>query len=310
MLSLANNFEGTEKKLELIVENCNLRSWGRSYFEQAIEKSGAKILSVISNDHIDAYLLSESSMFVYDDSIIIITCGKTCILNTFEFLIKKIKNDNILYFFYERKNPMFPKDQKYTFTEDARRLNKIIKGKAYVFGSIYENHVCLFHNDTNLSFDKINGTIEILMQDLPDETKNSFADKQKIKDLKLDNLIENFQIDSYFFNPIGFSLNAIKGDKYYTFHVTPDNLSSYASFETNYVFKSNKEYQSVIDRVLGIFKPNTFDIIQFRSKNIPQLQNYDNKRKIQHKISQGCNIEFFNFFMPDSHFKNPTRLSI
>ena len=309
MISLPNNFEGTEKKLELLTKNCKLRSWGRTYFEEAIEESGAKVLSVISNDFIDAYLLSESSMFVYDDSIIIITCGKTCILNTFEFLVEKIKRENILYFFYERKNPMFPKDQKYTFTQDAKRLNKIINGKAYIFGSIYENHICLFHNDTNLAFDKINGTFEILMQDLSHEARSNFLGEQ-VSHLGLDNIIEGFKTDHYLFDPPGYSLNAIKGKEYYTFHVTPNDLSSYASFETNYVFKSYEEYQSVLDRVLDIFKPNTFDIVQYQSNNIPRLKHYDNKRKIQHKISPDCSVEFFNFFKPDKHFKNPTQLSI
>ena len=61
-------FEGSEKKIEVVFQDSleSLRQQPTSTWETLVEKSGAKILSKISNDKMDAYLLSESSLFVYD----------------------------------------------------------------------------------------------------------------------------------------------------------------------------------------------------------------------------------------------------
>ncbi len=310
MPNLDKNFEGTEKKLELLLkDNYKLRSWPQKYFEEVCNKSGADILSSKKNEFVTAYLLSESSMFVYDTSVIMITCGTTCILDSFDFLLEKIPKDDINHIFYERKNPLFPKEQKYTFDQDAKRLNKIIEGKAYMFGSNHENHVCLFYNKTNTSLSSINCTFEILMHNLSDEVTSKFIDKN-ISQLKLDKILEGFNIDQHHFNPPGYSLNAIKDKEYYTIHVTPNKYSSYASFETNHVFNSDDEYQSMINNILKVFNPNTFDIVQYQPKNTPKKYNYDNRRKVRHKLGKGCYVEFYNFFKPDKQFSKPIQIAI
>ena len=39
-----------------------------------------KVLSVIESEHVDAYLLSESSMFVFPHKVVLKTCGTTTLL--------------------------------------------------------------------------------------------------------------------------------------------------------------------------------------------------------------------------------------
>jgi S-adenosylmethionine decarboxylase len=72
-------FEGSEKKIEIIFKPSapNLRALGKPFWEDVVWASGAKILSQVSNEHMDAYLLSESSLFVYDRYLVMITCGRT-----------------------------------------------------------------------------------------------------------------------------------------------------------------------------------------------------------------------------------------
>ena len=62
-------FEGPEKKLELVTtpEAGSLRDLGSGVWRKVVEASGATILSELQNDHCTGYLLSESSLFVYDD---------------------------------------------------------------------------------------------------------------------------------------------------------------------------------------------------------------------------------------------------
>ena len=70
-------FEGSEKKFEVIVKNVNLRTFPLSFWEEMVAACQAKILSSMSNNFYDAYLLSESSLFVTQDRCIMITCGQT-----------------------------------------------------------------------------------------------------------------------------------------------------------------------------------------------------------------------------------------
>ena len=69
--------------------------------------------------------------------------------------------------------------------------------------------------------------------------------------------------DGCLFNPIGFSLNGLMKDSYYTIHVTPQASCSYVSFETNITLT---DYGDMIKRVLDVFKPNNFIVTLFSSK--------------------------------------------
>ena len=69
--------------------------------------------------------------------------------------------------------------------------------------------------------------------------------------------------DGCLFNPIGFSLNGLNKDGYYTIHVTPQASCSYVSFETNI---KRKDYSRIINQVVEIFKPNKFIITLFSTK--------------------------------------------
>ena len=80
-------------------------------------------------------------------------------------------------------------------------------------------------------------------------------------------------IDSYMFNPCGYSANAVipSPDKdtayYWTVHVTPERHCSYASFETNVPREqSGREMAEVIESVLETFKPGRFSVTLFEAK--------------------------------------------
>ena len=63
-------FEGTEKKVELIVDP-GLPSFlekGQAYWTGVARSAGAEVLSRVSNERCCAYLLSESSLFVFETS--------------------------------------------------------------------------------------------------------------------------------------------------------------------------------------------------------------------------------------------------
>ena len=69
--------------------------------------------------------------------------------------------------------------------------------------------------------------------------------------------------DGCLFNPIGFSMNGLNKNGYYTIHVTPQASCSYVSFETNI---KRKDYSQIVNQVVDIFKPNKFIITLFSTK--------------------------------------------
>ena len=115
-----NGFEGAEKLLEIWFENTNssltgLRSVDPAIWRDMLKLVQCQVLSTIKNEVVDAYLLSESSMFVYNNRLILKTCGTTTlllaiprILQIAEEYCKLIKVDAI---FYSRKSFLFPEQQ-------------------------------------------------------------------------------------------------------------------------------------------------------------------------------------------------------
>ncbi|EXJ91867.1 adenosylmethionine decarboxylase [Capronia epimyces CBS 606.96] len=83
------------------------------------------------------------------------------------------------------------------------------------------------------------------------------------------------RIDAYLFTPCGFSANGVipaprggKGTHYFTVHVTPEPICSYASFETNVPAGQNgRETADIIQHVVDIFKPGRFSVTLFEAKS-------------------------------------------
>jgi S-adenosylmethionine decarboxylase len=83
------------------------------------------------------------------------------------------------------------------------------------------------------------------------------------------------RVDAYLFTPCGFSANGVipaphgeKGTHYFTVHVTPEPICSYASFETNVpVGQKGRETTDIIQHVVDIFKPGRFSVTLFEAKS-------------------------------------------
>ena len=77
--SADDTYEGTEKRLELIFRpgtQQSQRCLSRAYWDTVLCSIGAVVLHNAPTQYFDAYLLSESSLFVYEDRIILLTCGR------------------------------------------------------------------------------------------------------------------------------------------------------------------------------------------------------------------------------------------
>ncbi len=262
-------FEGPEKKLELAVApgGPSLRSLGRPYWESVVRAARAKILSSIEGEAIDAYLLSESSLFVADRWLTMITCGRTDLVSAVLKLIKDLGRKRLRYLIYERKNAHFQEYQPANFFDDLKRLRRAAPGKGYRFGDGDDHHLFMYHLDRAHVPDAGDRTLEILMHGIdpaaarifiqgPGHTRDYIRERSGIWDLR-----PGFAVDDHLFEPMGYSLNAIKGPHYYTVHVTPQAIGSYVSFETNCLEPGPSR---LIERVLSIFRPRSCDVVLFK----------------------------------------------
>ncbi|KAH8281600.1 hypothetical protein KR054_001760 [Drosophila jambulina] len=234
-------FEGVEKLLEIWFEESandenDLRKISRSDWENVLGNVNCEIISTSKNDTIDAFVLSESSMFVSKRRWILKTCGTTTPLKCLSLLLKLAGEngfDVVADLFYSRKNFTRPEVQitpHQGFTEEVTYLDSIFpNGRSYCLGSM--NLECWYlytfsRSDVKSSPVQIavdekdvdsepDQTIEILMQDLDPETmsifyKNKFESaKEATKESGIDTILPSMHIDDFLFDPCGYSMNGI-----------------------------------------------------------------------------------------------------
>ncbi len=167
-------FEGPEKKLEITTAPGypSLRSLGGDFWPAIVERARASILSTMSNDSCDAYLLSESSLFVCDHQMVMITCGKTTLVEAAVALLETIPIAQIDSLIYERKNEYFPDQQMTTFVEDVREFERLAPGISIIFGNKNADHIALFHLDRHFEPAPDDATLELLMYDFDPEIRD------------------------------------------------------------------------------------------------------------------------------------------
>lgn len=296
-------FEGPEKTLEVMFrkrqthtpeeprvdEKVGLRHLTRLDLDRICARARCTILSSVHNQYLDAYVLSESSLFIYPYMLVLKTCGTTTLLRCIALLIELGKRVGleIDWVGYSRKNFNFPGDQQYpheSFHQEMeylyshRNLCERLDGNGYTLGPVTSDHWFVFVADhtiraLNLDIDS-DRVLNIMMFDIDEDVAKNFfyeaydklegetkeEETKRISKLQttvsgIDALCPGAIFDPRAFEPCGYSMNAILFRSYYTIHITPETGSSYCSFETNQRVKS---YRPLINNVLGTFRPKRF----------------------------------------------------
>lgn len=308
-------FEGSEKKIEVIFNKSikSLRTEPESRWQELVKAAQAQVLSKISNEHMDAYLLSESSLFVYDHYLVMITCGTTQLVSAVAKLMEDYKVDDIDAFFYERKNELLPQHQSTDFFKDVKLLKKWFHGEALRFGRQDEHHLFLFASTKKYQPEDNDHTMEVLMHGIDQKVVDLFTnckscDKEQLrKDSGISEIVLG-EVDDFVFEPMGYSLNSIYNNRYFTIHITPEVHGSYVSFETN-AFDKDQQLEWA-KKVLQVFKPMSFDLVFFNNGKAatPGFPEYLLKRQYAEKIEAGYNTQYFSFYKPDQQEQKPAQL--
>lgn len=308
-------FEGSEKKVEIVFNKeriSPLRSRPESFWSELVAKSQATILGKVSSDEVDAYLLSESSLFVWDDRITMLTCGRTTLVRAIFFLLEAIPKEDWEMLTFQRKNEYFGHFQSTNFLDDIEELGKHFDGSALRFGNMDEHHNFVYHLNRPYTPEPDDITTELLMYHIQGPAAESLrCGSQSIENIReilgLDRFFKDFKIHDFLFEPCGYSMNAVKGDKYATVHITPQEDTSYVSFETNVDIQ--KEMPEILSSYIDVLKPNSFDLVSFNNDNpLGVDQSYLLLTQVQGNLGCGYQVNFANYFKTHTGVMTPYQL--
>lgn len=285
------HFEGPEKNLEidfsvdLATHPRGCRELTRAQLDEILTEAKCQILSSASNESLDSYVLSESSLFVYPHKVIVKTCGTTTLLRCLPLLLKYTKDlgMEVNWLSYSRKNFIIPQHQSYphtSFNAEVEYFEKTLPnpqyGSAHVIGPVTSDHWFVYvWDDCNKTMEETQDrTLHVLMQDLDASVASLFygkSGKEMTTESGIGELCPTGQIDDWAFTPCGYSMNAIDDQEaYQTIHITPESHCSYASWETN---AKPRSYSSLINMVIQIFKPKRFTMTMFADRgSLKELQ--------------------------------------
>jgi len=294
-------FEGAEKKVEILLKDRSesLLDKPRAFWEMIVKASRAEIIGELRSAKVIAFLLSESSLFVFENRITMITCGETTLALAAEAFIKEIGEQRVDCVIYQRKNEFRSYLQKSSFADDVTNLKKLIPGEAFCFGRFHEHHNLLFSSETSFKADKDDCTVELLMYDIRPDLLEELLDPKTCVNktrnlLGLEKVLKGFQIDDFSFDPFGYSLNALLDDTYATIHITPQLDTSYISFETNC---ESYQAQEMIQHFLSVLSPGSFDLVVFNGPTQLKFESdYINRTHSRQLIPSGFQVDFFHYF--------------
>lgn len=263
-------FEGPEKKLEIYSYQSNLLNYPDEFWKALVSACGAEIVQSKSTSTCKFFLLSESSLFVWNHKILMITCGRTELVKSCELMLDQLGLENIDHIFYERKNEYFPEYQRSFVLDDFKKLKSMFpNGYGLRFGNKDDHHLYLFESSPNVHPPDKEKNLEVLMYGVCPIVSEKFlnpTEKNK-NDLKeiIHGFFPGFLIDEFWFSPCGYSMNAVMGDSYGTIHVTPEKDQNYISIELNNI--KPEGVTKFLNQIYKNLKPRSCDIIYFNPES-------------------------------------------
>ncbi|XP_068664402.1 S-adenosylmethionine decarboxylase proenzyme 4-like [Aristolochia californica] len=291
-----SGFEGFEKRLELHFSGddpMGLRRLDFVELKQVLDAVQCSVVSAIGNAHFDAYVLSESSLFVYPKKIIIKTCGTTQLLKSVPCLLSHAFELGLTVnkCRYSRGSFIFPKAQPFphtSFREEVIYLEESLPShlcyrKACIMAPTSKPHSHSWHvysasdggEETEVEPPSKMFTVEACMTQLDmgltrgffrrrgDERSGDAVGSEMTESTGIASINPEAIICDYAFDPCGYSMNGMDGARYSTIHVTPEDGYSYASFECVGSVDNRKELEQMLQKVVGVFRPGTISVAIF-----------------------------------------------
>ena len=295
-------FEGVEKRIEIYFDTphpaseSGLRDIPRASLDIICDHAQCKIIRHERKPCFDSYILSESSLFVFPDRVIMKTCGTTLPLGAVNVIIAEADKIGAkpLDMTYSRSSFLFPDLQlvphndlqaELVYLDGIEFSGTKIPGISYVLGDVNGKYWLVHRKQLGHSKCVVEAPnrimVDCIMTGLSGATcahyfKNinvSIEENQEAMADVIRGILPEFkEISGECFEPCGYSCNAhdadreFAGDRYFTVHITPEEAFNYASMET--VFYTDPEnpeevremMHKFIENIASVFKPKTLAV--------------------------------------------------
>nr|QHI08408.1 S-adenosylmethionine decarboxylase proenzyme [Acer palmatum] len=340
-MASAIGFEGYEKRLEVSFfepgifadpGGMGFRSLSKDQLDEILKPAECTIVSSLSNEYLDSYVLSESSLFVYPYKVIIKTCGTTKLLLSIPAILKLADSLSLAVrsVRYTRGSFIFPGAQSFPhrcFSEEVTALDNHFSkfdmdSTAYLMGSPNNTKKWHVYSATAKSVNHSNPvyTLEMCMTGLNKKQASVFFKTPgssaaiMTEDSGIRKILPNSEICDFEFDPCGYSMNSIEGEAISTIHVTPEDGFSYASFEAMGYDFEDVNLVPLLERVLGCFKPNEFSVAlhteiageEVETKfPLVNLKGYSCREQDSVELGNGGSIIYYSFAKADDGSASP-----
>lgn len=257
-------FEGPEKTLMVEFKPAklggSLRSKPQEVWSEVLRESGVTILSKLcpfeptkdkvsrANHDCTAYLLSESSLFVYDTRVVLKTCGRTSPLRALPAILglSKTKDEqSVLTVAYSRPTLFRFAEQPaphQSFDQEVAFLQRFFPaGEGYSLFSKKRGVDVFLANNAPATHFSTWVQAEVYVTELDDQAMDTFS---KSSHKRLGQFWDRVTkptpssktkpyLDEFYFEPYGYSANVLQRGFYTTTHATPQPECSYFSAATN-----------------------------------------------------------------------------
>lgn len=252
-------FEGVEKLLSIRTRGgASLRARGRAYYEGLVALAGASVVSHRANASVDSYVLSESSLFVWDERLLLLTCGRTHLVEAALAFVEDVGAHHVLELSYSRHGERRPEVQPSRFAEDVARLRTRLGASLSDVprsGELLPESLHLGLASSPIADEPI---FRILCFDIdgartaPFESRASAAEPRAAL-VPIEGVLEHALVHEHRFEPVGYSLNALEGRRAYALHVSPERDVRFASFVTT--DPRPRVHRALLDGMRSIFRP-------------------------------------------------------
>jgi ornithine decarboxylase len=332
-------FEGPEKTLTLCfkqrrIDGKSLRLIPREAWAGVLKHAKCEIISEIHSAPVEfkpkkkdslscsravrAYMLSESSLFVTDTSLVLKTCGRTTPLAALEPILdlavptwrqKKEPEKYMQYATFTRLGYMRPNEQVEPHTsweQEVAHMNKFFFGEDMILGSqgTSQQHVYVSnYMPKNEVVDAFSTQVALTDLDTSESLRRYGSMPSDLAPLKTAwqqlhgnekrSVAANPALDEFFFEPIGYSSNAVFGKNYTTIHCTPQPGCTYLSVESSMALTREGRHQFA-SAAADLCKADTLAVTELAlssalfSGEAPKVPGFDLQRSSQTVGSFAC----------------------
>ena len=287
-------FEGIEKRIEIFFgvgpeDSVGLLALPRNSWEHVCSAAVCTIIHHEPSERFDSYILSESSLFVFRDRVMIKTCGTTRPLFSVDAIISEARKVGLqaLDMTYSRGSFLFPDRQPHPHNDLETEIDFLtdmsvdgmhIRGKTCLIGK-QDGLYWLVHrkqlspqSDAACTDTSNRIMVDCIMTGLPDDAREKYfksADRtedsnEAFMSDSVQPIEPSYRIAGKCYDPCGYSCNAHSqtDERYFTVHITPEKAFSYASVEAVFRKEESSSTQDLlvdihafVERVIAVFRP-------------------------------------------------------